>query len=112
MIKRYRKFVESIYATTNDENLKSEANELLNLDFMKQVENLWEYDLRRGYDKKKQREKLKEIDKYDLVVEYRYDLDKKEFIKDNWDKLNYMILIIQDYIENIEKKEKEQENEV
>lgn len=92
------------------DNLAENAMKLLNEDFIKQIRELWEYNLKDTWNKKENREKLKNISRCDFVHNYNYDNDKKDFIEKHWNEIDRIIKLLQYYIIEIEEEENK-ENE-
>lgn len=122
MIDNYRKLIKAFKDNFNNnvddnerlevyDNLAEKASSLLNDDFIKQIRDLWEYDLKKdSWNKKANREKLKNISRSDFVSDYRYNSSIKKFIEKHWNEIDRIIKLLQDYVIEIEEEEKK-ENE-
>lgn len=93
------------------DNLAEKAMKLLNEDFIEQIRELWEYDLKDSWNEKENREKLKNISKCDFVHNCYHNSDKKEFIEKHWNDIDKVIKLLQDYVIEIEEEKKENEKQ-
>lgn len=107
MLEKYREFVQELVDKDCIENddLAYTAIGLLEEDFKEQVIDLWHFDFVTSYTKIQNREEMKRITKVEFVKEYYYSDEKKKLIEENWNKIDQIISILQDFIKELEKKE-------
>lgn len=106
MLEKYREFTKYASEHSKDCNkINSLAKKLLEEDFKEQVIDLWHFDFVTSYTKIQNREEMKRITKVEFVKEYYYSDEKKKLIEENWNKIDKIISILQDFIKELEKKE-------
>lgn len=111
MIDKYRELAINISTGYDIDYCINRAQQLLEEDFKEQIIELWEWELERQYNAKDRRNVIKECTKFEFVCINRYDEKKEDFISKNWEKLDFIIETLRDYIKEIEEKEENKENE-
>ena len=108
MLEKYRELAVNISTGYDIDHYIERAKELLQEDFVEQVKDLWAWNFTNSYNAKENRKEFKERfsnNKIMFVSDWRYDDLKSKFLLENWNKIDEIINILNDFIQEIEKDE-------
>ena len=102
LLDMYREFTKHILTDYDvNDKIKQEAKDLLDKDFKETVIDLWYYDFINYYSAKENRKNILSTSKIGFITKYQYSDDKNKFIEENWDHVDKIISILQEYVKSL-----------
>lgn len=102
LLDMYREFTKHILTDYDvNDKIKQEAKDILDKDFKETVIDLWYYDFITSYSAKENRENILSTSKIGFIAKYQYSTDKNKFIEENWDHVDKIISILQEYVKSL-----------
>lgn len=102
LLDMYREFTKHILTDYDvNDKIKQEAKDILDKDFKETVIDLWYYDFINSYSAKENRKNILSTSKIGFIAKYQYSTDKSKFIEENWDHVDKIISILQEYVKSL-----------